>query len=239
MPDARPELDLRIEDAEHDPKPLAMVPITVLVALAVAVLGAWLMGWLAVEVRHGDTLAFDAAVRNWVHLRVTPTLTKTAWTMSFLGDKFLVASFLVTQVIFLIVHWRRAAAWLAVAMGGALILDLALKFAFHRMRPSPFFGTPPHTYSFPSGHALFALCFYGVLAGLWTDRVDSRALQSAIWTAAAALILAIGMSRIYLGVHYASDVVGGYLTAAAWVAGIIVLDHLRIRRKRNPNSGPA
>ena len=116
---------------------------------------------------------------------------------------------------------------------GALVLDLSLKYAFHRARPAPFFGPLPHTYSFPSGHALFSFCFYGVLAGLLADRVRSFKLRILVWTLAALLVAAIGVSRIYLGVHYPSDVIAGYLTATLWVSTMIAVDRVKKQRKRS------
>jgi undecaprenyl-diphosphatase len=118
-----------------------------------------------------------------------------------------------------------------VAMTGSLVLDVALKYIYHRTRPTAYFGTAPHSYSFPSGHALCSFCFYGVLAGLLSARTKPLAWRLFIWFAAATLVIAIGLSRIYLGVHYPSDVVAGYLAAAVWVGTIIVLDHVRRFRK--------
>ena len=129
--------------------------------------------------------------------------------------------------------WRRAAIWLLVTLAGATVLSLALKSAFHRPRPTPFFGAVPHTYSFPSGHSMFSFCFYGVLAGLLTARIESRPLRILIWIVAAALVLSIGLSRIYLGVHYPSDVLAGYLAGAIWVSTMLALDRLRTRHKNS------
>ncbi|HMC29816.1 MAG TPA: phosphatase PAP2 family protein, partial [Candidatus Angelobacter sp.] len=88
----------------------------------------------------------------------------------------------------------------------------------------------PNSYSFPSGHALTSLCFYGVMAGLLSARIKSLPWRIALWTAAVLLIIAIGLSRIYLGVHYPSDVLAGYLAATVWVSAVIVLDHVRKAR---------
>jgi len=112
-----------------------------------------------------------------------------------------------------------------------MLLDLSLKHAFHRTRPTAFFGALPHSYSFPSGHALFSFCFYGVLAGLSAGRTRSQPARILIWTLAAVLVTAIGLSRIYLGVHYPSDVIAGYLAATLWVTALISLDRMRIRRR--------
>ena len=152
--------------------------------------------------------------------------------VSLLGSVLVLASASVCAVvIFLAVGWPRGALWIAVAVSGGLLLDLALKYGFHRPRPSPFFGiTLPNTPSFPSGHALLSLCFYGVLAALLVHRVRRRIFAIFISLAAALLIVAIGFSRIYLGVHYPTDVVAGYLAAAFWVAGLAAADRFRLRR---------
>ena len=95
----------------------------------------------------------------------------------------------------------------------------------------------PRTYSFPSGHSLFSFCFYGVLAGLLTRRIASRIGRILIWTFAALLVAAIGLSRIYLGVHYPSDVIAGYLAASLWVSTLVALDRVRLQRKNAADPG--
>jgi undecaprenyl-diphosphatase len=157
--------------------------------------------------------------------------------ISLLGYNALIVELAIALAVFGWLRWRRAAVWLAVAMAGSLVLDLALKYVYHRTRPTAYFGTAPHSYSFPSGHALCAFCFYGVLAGLLSARIKSLALRIVIWCIAAALVIAIGISRIYLGVHYPSDVVAGYLAAMVWVGTIILLDHVRKFRKGSKKSG--
>ncbi|MBZ5568122.1 MAG: phosphatase PAP2 family protein [Acidobacteriia bacterium] len=201
-------------------------------SLAVAVLALLLFSWLAEEVFEGGARRFDASVRTWVHQFASPPLTSAMVAISALGSVVLAAAFIVALVIFLRLRWRRAAIWLLLTMAGGLILELTLKFAFHRPRPTPFFGPVPYTYSFPSGHSLMAFCIYGVLAGLLSHRIRSAAFRVLVWILAAALIGAIGLSRIYLGVHYPSDVLAGYLAAAVWVSTLIAADRVR-RRKRD------
>ena len=221
----------QLPELEQAPKPAGLITGAALVSLAIAVFAMLLFSWIATEVREGDTARFDLSVRMWIHQFFSPRLTRGMVLISEFGAEILIIGFLAALIAFVILRWRRAAAWLLVTMGGALVLDLSLKYGFHRARPSPFYGPLPHTYSFPSGHALFSFCFYGVLAGLINDRVRSLALRIVIWIAAALLILAIGFSRIYLGVHYPSDVIAGYLAAALWVSAMIFLDRLRIYRR--------
>ena|SRR6267378_2934104 len=225
------ELDFHSPDPEHDLKPVGLLSAAVVVSLCSAVLGLVLLGWLAEEVLSGPARGMDLAFRDWLHQHVTAGRTRAAFAFSRMGDRVLGAGLLVSLIVFVLLRWRRAAGWMAVTMGGAVALNLAMKWGFHRPRPVPFFGTVPDPYSFPSGHSLLSFCFYGVLAGLIADRIDSRAAQAALWAAAATLIAGIGLSRIYLGVHYPSDVIAGYLTAAVWVSTILVLDHVRRVRK--------
>lgn len=230
------ELQHELAGPEEAPKPTVFFETAIIISLALAVLALFLFAWLGGEIMAGDTQHFDSAVRNWVHQFASPGMTRAMTVISLLGYNVLIVEMLAVFAVFAWLRWRRAATWLAVAMVGALALDTALKYAYHRHRPIAFFGVAPHSYSFPSGHALCSFCFYGVLAGLFSDRVKSPALRVAIWVMAAILVISIGLSRIYLGVHYPSDVLGGYLAAAVWVGAVIVLDHVRkVRRNRSGN----
>ena len=216
---------------EQAPQPVAFSRTAILAGLAASASFLLLFTWLADEVFEGDAARFDTSVRAWVHGFASPTLTRVMEFFSSLGSEVLVAGLVVSLAAFILLRWKRAALWMVVTMAGALVLDLALKAGFHRARPVPFFGPAPHTYSFPSGHSLFSFCFYGVLAGLVAARIRSLALRILVWIVAAAVVAAIGLSRIYLGVHYPSDVLAGYLSAAMWVAAMITADRARRRRK--------
>ena len=223
-----------LPEAERAPRPAGLRTV-LLASLAAAVVALMLFSWLADEVFEGSTAALDARLRNAVHAWASPPLTAVMRTLSVVGDQGLIAALIVALAVFLLLRWRRAALWLVFSVAGALVLDLALKNAFHRPRPAPFFGDLPGSYSFPSGHALFSFCFYGVLAGLLAARLRSPGLKVLVWALAAALIGGIGLSRIYLGVHYPSDVLAGYLAAAVWVSALVAAD--RWRRRNRAQSG--
>jgi len=112
-------------------------------------------------------------------------------------------------------------------MVGMAALDITLKLAFHRPRPLAYFGPTPTTYSFPSGHAMGSVCFYGVLAAILAARASGRGAKWGIWMGAVLLIGLIGYSRIYLGVHYPSDVIAGYCAGAVWVGAVGFLSKIR------------
>jgi undecaprenyl-diphosphatase len=203
-----------------------------LTSLGIAVGALILFGWLAEEVLRGDTTQFDATIRTAVHNHATPLLTTVMQGFSFLGSVGWVASFgaLVIAACFYFKR-PRIAGFLAIAMVGASTLDSVLKLAFHRLRPVAYYGISPRSYSFPSGHALGSLCFYGILAAVLSDRMTSRKQKFFIWLIAALLVASIGFSRIYLGVHYPSDVIAGYLAGAVWVTAVTIVDEILLDRR--------
>ena len=208
------------------PSRLRKVSFEVLSGLALAVLAIILFGWIAEEMMENDTAHFDAFVRTQAHALASPAFTRAMEIMSFVGSPIPVV---VLTVIAAVSFWYRGylprAVTLAIAVAGAGILEFALKLCFQRARPVPFFDIPaPHSYSFPSGHALGALCFYGMLAHEMTAVTDRRALQWLLWMVAVIMILVIGFSRIYLGVHYPSDVVAGYVAGVVWLMAMILAE---------------
>lgn len=185
-----------------------------------------LFAWLAEEVHEGETLRFDEHVRDVIHAHATPALTSAMPFFSRVGSPSVMT--LLSIVSFLILwceRWRRAAILLAITFADAGLIDEVLKLSFRRARPDAYFDYPePHSFSFPSGHAMFAFCFFGTLASLVTARLESTRVEVFVWGAAAVLIALIGFSRIYLGVHYPTDVIGGYIAAFIWVAAVTIGD---------------
>ena len=186
--------------------------------------------------REGDTLAFDLHIRAATHAIASPGLTHTMVLLSMLGGPSVLQAVGVILVgVFAWHRWWRGVLLLLLAMCGAGVLSTTLKLAFQRARPSGFFDYPaPGGYSFPSGHALFAFCFFTTAAALLAPRLQHPALRVLVWAAAAALIFGVGFSRIYLGVHYPSDVAAGYAVGLLWSSVIIVGDrmaHARARRR--------
>jgi undecaprenyl-diphosphatase len=224
--------NLQPANTKMEPESPVTIPATLLVSLAGATLMLVLFAWMAREVLRGDAENFDTLVRMWVHRYASPTMTRIMTGTSMLGGQLLVVEFLAAMAVFLALKWRRAAAWLAVAVAGAMMLEYSLKLVFQRPRPPTFFGVSPHDYSFPSGHALVSFCFYGVVAGLLADRTQSLLLEILIWTSAACTVVAIGLSRVYLGMHHPTDVIAGFLAATLWVSTIVALDHIRLLRRQ-------
>lgn len=203
-----------------------------LIALGVIALTLWGFAVLADAFREQGAIArLDTSVLNWLQVHGTERGERVFVAVSWLGSPVL---FVVdaSVAVWLAVHrnWRLFALWMCAILGG-VILDEALKLAFHRARPavaSEFITT--HSWSFPSGHAMNSLVGYATLAFLLRMHYTSSRARAAITLGAVLLIAAIGFSRLYLGVHYLSDVAAGYLAGTAWVVACIMVDRYAVRQ---------
>ena len=205
-----------------------------LIGLLTAAAALVLFTWLGREILEGEVLAFDERLRALVHDLASPRLTTLMRAASLYGGPgVLVPAGLVAAVAFVVQGWRRGALLVVVTLAGAGLLNWLLKFSFARVRPASFFDYPlPGSPSFPSGHALYAASVFGGLAVLLTARIRNRLLQLAIWVVAISFILLVGLSRVYLGVHYPSDVLAGYAIGVIWVTAVAFGDRLARHRRR-------
>lgn len=198
------------------------------IGLSFALLSLFFFAWLADEMLEGDTVRFDEGIRNFIHDFSNPFLTAIMQAASFIGSTLFL--FILGTIVFIIFYRlkrHRAAVIFALTTLGAGLLLVSLKYAFKRTRPEPFFETIlPASYSFPSGHSLGSFCFYLALAAIIAPRVNNRLIKTLIWLSAVLIVLLIGISRIYLGVHYPSDVIAGYAVGLIWVITIAVGDRL-------------
>lgn len=118
---------------------------------------------------------------------------------------------------------RRETVLLVLSLGGGIFLNNMLKHLFERARPELFKVVSAAGYSFPSGHAMVSLCFYGVLAYIICRTLGRLPIRIAVYGSTAILVTAIGVSRVYLGVHYPSDVLAGYLAGGMWLTFCVSL----------------
>lgn len=213
------------------------VSISLVIALVAIGAGLWVFAELADEVgEQGRLVRFDIEMANALHQMATPFTTTLHTIFSFIGSPGAPILVMIIVLFLLLRGHRRDSIMLAVAYVGAEVLNALLKLVFQRPRPT--FTNPivviPH-YSFPSGHAMVSLVVFGMLAYLLVLRVHNRYAQILIVFAAALLVVLVGISRMYLGVHYFSDVVGGYLAGSVWlIACITAAETLRRRRPAAP-----
>ena len=202
-----------------------------ILGLVLAGSALWFFAWMAEEMLEGSTVQFDSQVRLAVHAHSSDQLTTIMKLLTLFGSSVVMTPLaLLTLLVCYIKREFHSLKMLAATFAGALVLELLLKIAFHRARPVPFFDIrKPISYSFPSGHALFSFCFFTGLAVVISPRLARPKAKIALWLSSLALILGIGFSRIYLGVHYPSDVLAGYAAGLVWVATLNFVDKLHDR----------
>ncbi len=185
----------------------------------------WVFTELADEVHELERLVFDDPILLHAHAHAGPALDRFFIVVSRIGYEGVIAiDVVIALALFACKRWREAT-FAAVAFIGSALLNLGSKQLFQRDRPSLWESVSPETtFSFPSGHAMgsMTLAMVAILLA-WPTRWRWPVLLAVVIFA-----LLVGFSRIYLGVHYPSDILGGWMAAMAWVTGI----HLALFRGR-------
>ncbi len=198
------------------------------------VFSAWCFSEIAEEVRPSSGLgAVDLQMIAWFHQRAQPQTTEIARAVTFLGSLgFLTVASLCGAVVFAA---RRAWDWLlafVLTMVGGTLLNILLKHFFHRARPvleNPLVTLT--SFGFPSGHTMGATLFYGLLALVAAQSMIGRRWRFLGVLLACVLVAAIGLTRIYLGAHYPSDVVGAVAAGVVWLTFCwTTVETFRLRR---------
>jgi membrane-associated phospholipid phosphatase len=194
----------------------------------------WFFSDLAENLVERDSMVVvDQAVAGILRYLATPTLTTFFFAITIMGsvELFALLGLIVTVTYGWQRRWLHVGTWLS-ALGGAALLNQLLKGLFARPRPT--LSDPlllESGYSFPSGHAMGSLILYGVLAYFAVIALSNRGARAVVILAATLLVLLIGFSRMYLGVHYVSDVVAGYAAGGVWLSALITGMETIRRRK--------
>ena len=196
----------------------ATLGIFILAGAGVALGGTYAFAKLAGRVRSGATQAFDDAVLRWISEHRSLKLEPIMLEITFLGTGTVVLMVVAVSGMFLwLTRHKYSALLLFIATVGGILLNNLLKVGFGRPRPQIFdWGAQVVSWSFPSGHAMSSAVVYGTVAYL-AARLQRRHLHRVLtMLAALVVILLICITRLYLGVHYPSDVIAGVIIGLAW-----------------------
>lgn len=204
----------------------------ILITFVVFVMPVFIFVKLADEVRDRDTKVLDESILRIINSTASPALDVVMMALTQLGG--LIGALAITGAL-LVVLWRkrsyRMTTLLAIGVGGASLLNLLLKTLFQRDRPELWERiVTENSYSFPSGHAMASGALaLSLMVIFWPTRWRW-------WVVAGGGIymIVIGVTRLYLGVHYPTDVVAGWLVSAAWIA--VVTSTLHYRRWAKPEA---
>lgn len=201
--------------------PKTFLSLPLLAGLLVFATMTLTLGEISEDVINREPLTVaDAQLSTWLHTHATPPLTSAMFAVTSFGSTLMVSCIAAGLALYLL--WQRRFYWLAAALSsvfGGMLLNKLLKYAFHRARPH--FNDPIlklDSYSFPSGHTMMATVLYGVLAVYLFSKTTDTRRRVLILLAAGLLILLVGSSRMYLGAHYLSDVLGAMAEGLAWLS---------------------
>jgi membrane-associated phospholipid phosphatase len=208
--------------------------ITIAAAVAIMCVVVFGMLWDAQHETEGISV-WDGPVNSFIAARREPDLTIAFRLITMLGNTATLV--LLVTAAALLLAWRARSwrpVWLpALAVGGSTLAVTIIKLAVGRPRPDHLLAAAnAGGYSFPSGHATNSLVAFSTLALIASTTVATRRrARIVLWSAAIGAAVAIGLSRVYLGVHYVSDVLAGWTVAIGWLTVLIILDVL-VRRGR-------
>ena len=208
--------------AQHSQKPeggkLASVAKVLYQNLGILIVALLLLVFVALlqNVLSGDILRLDAAAYQLFVVTL-----RNDW-MTYIMEGFSnLASPVVLVVMLLVVAafapGKAPGKCATFNLAGAIVIDLVLKEIIQRPRPDGFRLIAETGYSFPSGHSMVAMVFYGLLIYMIWRYEENRGLKWLFCISFSLIVILIGVSRIYLGVHYASDVLAGFAVALAWL----------------------
>lgn len=189
--------------------------------LVVLIAACWVFGDITEDIQTGDSiLQVDQDVATYFHDHASPGRNRIMFMISFFGSVGFLVSATGVTALYLAQRrsWRRLGVLLLVAGGGALV-NMGVKLLIHRQRPV--FENPIVTlnsFSFPSGHTMGATLFYGLMAAWAVQALRGAVPRLAAILVAVGLVLLVGLSRICLGVHFLSDVLGALAAGVAWLA---------------------
>jgi undecaprenyl-diphosphatase len=212
------------------PSVASLIAAIGVVGLVSCLLVLWLVAQLSEEILEREDFAFNTVFLDWLHQFTNPTLDRLMLAITYLGDPPIVVPLFLTVFLTLwLRRYRQEAQIFLIASLGAFILNNALKLFFRNPRPVLWIRLITETsYSFPSGHALGSMVLYGMIAFLLARHFPKRAIW--FYGVAAVLTGAIGFSRLYLGVHWVTDVVGGWGMGFLWL--MICITMLRLKQPK-------
>ena len=199
--------------------------------VALASLAFWFFERQAEQVVEGTADRYDTAIMKAVHTIDNPQMNHTMHAVTQLGSHIAVGTTAGLTALALYRQGRKHDAWtIVISTGGAMAINTILKNIFQRQRPQELARRIklPRSHSFPSGHSLLSAATYPIVAHHLVEN-HSAAAQAVVHTLAGFIILSVGFSRVYFGVHFPSDVLGGFAAGFGWL-GLTSLSHTIVDR---------
>jgi len=202
--------------------------------VALATAAFWFFKHQAEHIVEGTADQYDEAIIKAVHQIDDPAMHRLMHAVTQLGTHAVIGTAAGLTAIAMLREGRKDEAWtMVVSTGGAMAINTLLKNIFQRQRPQELARRIklPRSHSFPSGHSLLSAATYPIVAHHLVEQA-SAPVQAFAHTTAALIILSVGFSRVYFGVHFPSDVLGGFAAGFGWL-GLTSLSHTVVDRAEN------
>lgn len=182
------------------------------------------VAWLCTEVWEKEAFSFDRSLLLWIHQFANPQLDRIMLFFTALGDPPAVVTIFIITLVWLLMKRRHIdTIRLTIVCVGGVVINQGMKLFFAKPRPELWLRLIAETsFSFPSGHAVGSMVVYGFLGCLIAKELHHY--KGYVYAIASALIIAIGLSRLYLGVHYPTDIIAGYGIGFLWLTTCLKLD---------------
>jgi undecaprenyl-diphosphatase len=200
--------------------------VRLLLVFAGVGLPLWGVGELVEDLRAGEVFFFDEPILHFAHDMARAGFDRFFLLASEVGYGGVILADCVLVLALVVRRRLREGLFAALAMIGSVLLNVGAKHVFGRVRPSFWASIAPETsFSFPSGHAMGSITLAWVVVLLWwhLHKAPWRAWRWPVTVLAALFVLAVGLSRIYLGVHFPSDILAGWAAASVWTVGMFGL----------------
>jgi undecaprenyl-diphosphatase len=194
--------------------------------VVLAALAFWFFKKQADQVVDGDADRYDDAILEAVHRVDNPAMNQSMHAVTQLGSHWAIGTAAGVTAIMMLRRNRPHDAWtVLVSVGGAMAINTMLKNVFQRRRPQEHARKIklPKSHSFPSGHSLLSAATYPIVVHHLVER-QSLPVQAVVHTLTGMIIVSVGFSRVYFGVHFPSDVLGGFAAGFGWL-GLTSLSH--------------
>jgi len=198
----------------------------ILLGIILAILSFVIFAKLADTVFEKETILFDSTFTNYIYTYRNPVTTKIMIYITDFGSYGVAILSLVFTIILFLKKYYKLSFYFAFIVGSGFVANALLKLIVQRQRPNFMPLVTETDFSFPSGHTMGAFIFFTTVVYFFYHLTRKKFITSILLVFAILITFVIGLSRIYLGVHYPSDILGGIVAGFLWVVGIITANKI-------------
>ena len=210
--------------------------LEIIFALLISLASLYLFLKIGHEVLDKDILVIDTTITNFIYSFRSPPVTEVMMYFTYLGSAMVLFTLSIITIIFISKFRKKDVLIYLGILYSAVLLNLVLKYMYQRPRPDDFPLIHENSLSFPSGHAMNSFVFFAALSYFIFRETRNIKIGLVVSLISLIIIGLIGISRVYLGVHYPSDVIGGFIAGFLWFVSAILFEKIVIVKRLYKNT---